>query len=48
MNIIFALTLVYDFMHFQFELDVFEKNTLNEKKFLNIANRTIIAPNLNM
>jgi hypothetical protein len=24
MNIIFALTLVYDFMHFRFKLDVFE------------------------
>jgi hypothetical protein len=44
----FCTNFNYDFMHFQFELDVFEKNTLNEKKFLNIANRTIIAPNLNM
>ena len=48
MNIIFALTLVYDFMHFQFKSDVYEKNTQNEIKLLNIANRAIIVPNLNM
>ena len=37
-NISIALTLVYDFMHFQFKSDVFEKNTKKEIKLLNISN----------
>lgn len=31
MNIIFVLTSAYDFMHFQFKLGAFKKNTWNEK-----------------
>jgi hypothetical protein len=46
MNIIFALTLVYDFMHFQFKLDVFNK-IYEMKKLLNITHKPIIMPNLN-
>jgi hypothetical protein len=47
MNIMFSPTLLYDFMHLQFVLDVYERD-LEKRKLLNIANKAKIVRSLNI
>jgi hypothetical protein len=48
MNIIFPRTLLYYFMHLQFKFDFYEKNSLNDRKLLNIVNISRNVSNWNI